>query len=119
MKTKKELRKLHPRIFFTFSCMLSTTDYLKLDAKDINLIRTLICSDGCTGVPNWYLEACIIHDFYYTMHKDFDGSPITREEADKRFRKKIQHLSPVGKFSPMSWWRWLGVKMFANKAWEE
>lgn len=119
MRTKKELLNLHPRIFFNFICMLSTTDYLKMDSKDIQLVKAFVCSDGCTGVPDWYIEACILHDFWYRTHKDFDGSIITKQEADKRLRKKIQQLSPVGIFSPMSWWRWSAVKLFAKKAWEE
>lgn len=105
-----------------------------------------IKSDGCSGVPDFYLEACLQHDlayFYaknprsaYTYWLKMDSSegnaywnniegntywkladPMFQSEADAQFRKAIQKRSRLGVFSPMSWWRWLGLKVFGKKAW--
>mgnify|MGYP003524634728 CR=1 FL=1 len=74
-------------------------------------------SDGCTGVPDFHLKCCLEHDAHYRLHCDMDGNPITKSEADKQFRLCIQQESKLGRFSPMSWWRWLGVKWFGRHSW--
>lgn len=119
MKTKAELLALSELEVFSFGVTLTTINPLKLSPKDIEKIKDFICSDGCTGVPNFYIDACIIHDFYYRTHRNFLGIEITKSEADYIFRKVIQKESFFKALSPMSWWRWLGVKFFANKAWDE
>jgi hypothetical protein len=119
MRTKQELLVMTNLQIYEFGTLLSTMEYLDMDKRDIQLIKTYICSDGCTGVADWYVEACIVHDFWYRTHRDFNGSPITKAEADKRFRRKIQKLSPAGFLSPMALWRWMGVKFLAGKAWDE
>ncbi len=75
-------------------------------------------SDGCSGVPDFYLDACLEHDIHYRTHRWLDGLPIFKSEADERFRQVIQSRSAFGLFSPMSWWRWLAVKWAGQKAWE-
>ena len=75
-------------------------------------------ADGCSGVPDFYLDACLEHDIHYRTHEWLDGTPIFKSEADARFRRVIQARSLFGLFSPMSWWRWVGVWAFAKKAWE-
>lgn len=102
-----------------FTSGLTTYDYRKLTKRDIKKLAKFVCSDGCTGVPEFYRESCIVHDFWYRTHRDLDGSEITKAEADRRMRVMIQDRSPAGVFSPMSWWRWAGVKLFASKAWAE
>lgn len=97
---------------------LSTLNYLNFTKFDINVISDLIKSDGCTNVTDLYFPACVVHDFWYSYHLDFDGTEISKQEADKRFRKYMQKLSPFGIFSPMSWWRWVGVKAFGKKFWD-
>ena len=75
-------------------------------------------SDGCSGVPDFYLDGCLEHDIHYRTHKWLDDEPIFKSEADERFRRVIQARSPFGRISPMSWWRWFAVKTFGRKAWE-
>lgn len=92
-----------------------------------------IHSDGCSGVPEFYHKCCLQHDLFYWYAKDpqeaykrylLDLEPWhdnlrhgTKAEADTELRQCIQNCSKLGKFSPMSWWRWVAVKYLANKAW--
>lgn len=75
-------------------------------------------SDGCSGVPNFYLLACLEHDIHYRTHRTLYDEPITRAEADARFRQVIQMLSVLGQLSPMSWWRWAAVRLFGGTSWQ-
>lgn len=95
----------------TFSTRLSTTDPAKFTKEDYAAIEEYIQSDGCTLVPDFYREVCIEHDFYYETHRDFSGRYISRAEADRRLRERKQQFSKLGKASPMSWWRWAGVRL--------
>ena len=88
---------------------LSTSDPDRLTPADIDKIRWYIKSDGCSGVPDLYVEECIKHDFYYRTKHDFSGRLIRKKEADLRFRRGIQRKSKLGVMSPLSWERWLGV----------
>ena len=63
-------------------------------------------TDFCTGVSEWYADCCAQHD------KEYANPDIKRREADGNFRRCIQKKSPFGIFSPMSWWRWAGVRVF-------
>jgi hypothetical protein len=74
-------------------------------------------TDGCTGVADIRVECCWRHDIAYFTGKDIDGEPITKEEADTLFRLCIQKRSKLGKYSPMSWIRWLGVKYLGTGTW--
>lgn len=102
-----------------FTQTLSTRDPFKFTNRDLRLISEYINADGCTGVPDFYVCSCIVHDFYYATHRDFKGNIISKLEADRTFKKLIQHKSFWGKFSPMSYWRYLGVRLFGGKAWED
>lgn len=62
-------------------------------------------SDGCTGVPDFYVIACWWHDICYRTHCDFNGQPVTKREADTILRWSIQHESTFGRLSPMAFWR--------------
>lgn len=96
---------------------LTTSDPLKLTKADITNIKLYIDSDGCTGIPDFYKEECIKHDFYYRTKHGFDGRLINKEKADLLFMRGIQNKSKFGKLSPMALWRYLGVRLFGNKAW--
>jgi hypothetical protein len=83
-------------------------------------------ADGCSKALEVYREACLEHDLTYRT--GFDPRmlflyhvpvAISRREADARFREEMQRRSFAGKLSPMSWWRWLGVRVFGGfKAWK-
>lgn len=80
-------------------------------------------SDGCTGVPDFHVDGCYEHDIAYRTGKDIYGNPITRAEADRRFRiyhQKHSYLAKLklGFFSPMAWWRWAGVRVLGRKAYQ-
>lgn len=70
-------------------------------------------SDGCTGVADFYVDCCYLHDHFYRVgeHWKVGGGPVTRAEADKALRQCIQSRSKFGRFSPMSWIRWAGVRL--------
>lgn len=75
-------------------------------------------SDGCTCVPEFYHECCCLHDIFYRTHKDMNGDPITKEEADKQLEECIISRSWFGQWSPMAHWRYWAVKKWGTKAWE-
>jgi hypothetical protein len=76
-------------------------------------------SDGCSGVKDFYIQSCWEHDFHFRYAKTLFGDPITFNEANERFRQAIQMRSRWGRFSPMSWWRWIGVRAFGRAAWNK
>lgn len=92
----------------------------ELEATDdhIRLAYWYTRSDGCTGVLDLFRAACIIHDFHYRTHHDLCGRIISRAEADRRFRMRIQRLSRLGVGSPIAWWRWAAVRCLGNRFWE-
>ena len=78
------------------------------------------------------VECCFEHDLGYFYGRDpreayrlgrerldpwVDAPPITRGEVDRRFRVCLQNRSRAGRWSPMSAWRWLGVRIGGAKAW--
>jgi hypothetical protein len=79
-------------------------DLVRAKAKELN-------SDGCTVVADIYVDCCFEHDLAYRTGLTVYGDPITRKEADVRFRKCIQSHSKLGKFSPLSWVRYAGVRL--------
>lgn len=76
-------------------------------------------SDGCTGVPDHYVEACHEHDFHYRYATTLYGEPITFMEANARFKDAIQMRSKLRWFSPLSWIRFLGVTSFGKPLWDK
>ena len=104
--------------------MSNTSDYYKwvtLEAKKIN-------SDGCSHVLDIHKICCYEHDLGYYYGRDpadaysegWDkAAKIQRAEVDRRFRACNQAQDPLGKDSPMAWWRWLGVRIGGWKPWNE
>lgn len=78
-----------------------------------------LLSDGCSGVPDFHVICCLEHDIAYRTGQTVDGESLTRAEADARFRRCIQSRSLLGFFSPMSWWRWLGVRVGGSASWQD
>lgn len=72
----------------------------------------LLKSDGCTGVMDWYLDACLEHDIHWRTGLTLYGQLITTEQANRRFRLVIQNRSGFGVLSPVSWIRWAGVTVW-------
>lgn len=90
-----------------------------LDDAAVEALAASIGSDGCSGVPDFYRCCCVVHDLAYKFRMDPWGRPVrTKKTADKNFRKCIQGHSRLGVLSPMSWWRWLGVKRFGQRPWD-
>ena len=84
--------------------------------KYIIALEEAIKSDGCSVVTETYHDCCIVHDLGYRVGIDCWGHPINREEADLAFRFCMQSKSRFGRFSPMSWWRYLAVRVFGWKS---
>lgn len=111
------LRTLPPVELLAFTAGLSTRDWRKLTQEDFDKIDQFIESDGCTGVPDFYRNGCVIHDWWYRTHRNLDGTPITEATADLGLKQYIQSKSPLGRFSIISWWYYKGVRLFGKKAW--
>lgn len=75
-------------------------------------------SDGCTKVSQMYQDCCFEHDIAYKTGATVDKAPVTRAEADAAFRRCMQQKSRLGRLSPMSWWRWIGVRLFGGSSWK-
>jgi hypothetical protein len=114
---------------------LSSDTIDALNDIDVKLIKWYVRSDGCTKVIDFFIRACIIHDFFYRTHHNFRGEMITRAQADAWFRDEIIRLSRLrlpGRIRvwhlispviwwqyvcPLAWWRWCGVRLLAEPAW--
>lgn len=99
----------------------------------VNAECALIKSDGCSKSLELYHQACQQHDlcyFYaksphsaYTRYLEGEIDPwehaeaITKGASDAMFRREMQAHSRFGRFSPMSWWRFVGLKIFGGHAW--
>lgn len=112
------LREMSTSELLHFTATLSTQDWRKLTQRDFAEIGLFIATDGCTGVPDFYLDCCIIHDWWYRTHRNLDGTPITFDEANKALECCIRSKSWFGRFSPMAYWRYWGVREFGKKAWD-
>ena len=76
-------------------------------------------SDGCSWVPDFYVDACYEHDVHYRTHKTLDGRMLTFEEANHWLGERIKTMSIFGRWSPMAWWRERAVAKFGLKAWND
>jgi hypothetical protein len=93
----------------------------------------LIDTDGCSVVTGLKIECCFEHDISFFYARDpraayraerhgldpwLTAPAITRAEADRRFRSCLQNRSSLGRWSFMAWYRWLGVKLGSQGAWD-
>lgn len=83
------------------------------------LLATAIKSDGCTGVPEFHHNCCVVHDLGYRFQIDPWGQAVSRAQVDAALRRCHQAESVFGRFSPMSWWRWAGVRIVGRFLWNE
>lgn len=93
--------------------LLDNVDYRRMVARRARQLK----SDGCSGVADFYIIACYDHDIAYRTGRDIFGNVLTRAQADARLRWAIQHESCFGRCSPMSYWRWAGVRFGGGKSW--
>lgn len=77
----------------------------------VRALALQVGSDGCTLVPDFYLDACYEHDIHWRTGFTIDGQRISVRQANMRFRRVIQSRSPFGILSPMSWWRYWAVTL--------
>lgn len=96
---------------------LEATAWNKIYWSEIRTWANNLKSDGCTGVADWMVWACLEHDCHYRMHHDLKGNVLTKAEADYIFRVRMQQGSALGVLSPISWWRWAAVSVLGRKAW--
>ena len=80
------------------------------ESKYRNCVRrkaSVIQSDGCSGVPDFYIDGCLEHDIHYSTHLDlYTNSQINQEYADMCLKWYIQYHSILGRLSPIAWWRY-------------
>jgi hypothetical protein len=77
-----------------------------------------IGADGCTMATGAFRDCCLEHDLFYRTGKTLQGKPITRAEADERFKSCMQRNSKLGWFSPMAWLRFFAVRKFGADSWK-
>ncbi len=87
-----------------------TSDYW----KQVRFVAGQVKADGCTGVSDIFLDSCLEHDIHWRLGTTIYQVPITTAQANRRFRKVIQSRSLLGRFSPVSWVRWVGVTVGAR-----
>lgn len=86
----------------------------------VQFVAWKLGSNGCSGVPDFFRDACLEHDIHWRTGQTIDGEALTLAESNQRFRWVIQSRSIFGVWSPMSWWRWVGVLiagMFVHHFW--
>lgn len=77
----------------------------------VRTAAAMLQSDGCTGVKDVYVDSCLEHDIHWRTGRTIYGVPITKQQANERFRRVIQSRSKLGRFSPLSWWRFGAVSV--------
>ena len=93
----------------------------EMDARywqQVRNVADMMGSDGCTGVADFFKDCCLEHDIHYRTGKTITGAIITRRQADALFRQCMQERSKLGRYSPMSWWRWAAVRLLGRTRWE-
>ena len=113
----EQLRTMPLEELLAFTARLSTLYWPSLTQDDFDLIGKFVESDGCTGVPDFYRDCCVIHDWWFRTHRNLDGTSITEARANSNLKQCIQTRSVLGKASLIArLWYW-GVRKFGKKAW--
>ena len=91
------------------------------------MARDVYRSDGGSGEPDFRVDSCLEHDLFFRSGRRWavHGGElmafeiVTRDWANERFRYVNQRMSYFGRWSPMAWWRWLGVTYlpFSSDTW--
>lgn len=69
-----------------------------------------INADGCTKVTQAFKPCCFLHDLLWSQARNEDEF----KTADQLFRRCIQQRSRLGRFSPLSHIRYVGVRTFGR-----
>jgi hypothetical protein len=84
---------------------------------ELEALAQSIGSDGCTHALQVHVECCWEHDWAYVTGTTPRGVPCTKAQADQRFRDCCAAHSPLRRFSPWAWLRWLAVSRFGRGNW--
>jgi hypothetical protein len=95
---------------------------------DTIIVWGQLYSDGCTGVPDFYRQACDEHDWHWRFGMTLYGEPITFDESNARFKAVIRAMARrnlgwnpktwLNVFGfPMSRWRRVGVTTAGRHIW--
>ena len=105
---------------------MPSTDYQHRYWRAVQKRANQIRADGCSFVNRLYRVrrepsrlCCLQHDVEYHDGTTVEGHPLTRSQADRRFRRCIQEWSKLGRWSPLSWVRWLGVRAGGWRPWRK
>lgn len=101
-----------------FETWITNTDDDMRYWRRVRVRATELRSDGCSGVPDFYKDACLEHDIHYRTHRYMSGDPIDKQTADLILKRRIQSWSLFGSYSPMAWWRWKYLTYGAQDAWD-
>lgn len=88
-------------------------------AEEVKALAESLGSDGCSAPAlQVYVTCCHVHDIGYALGVSPRGVPITKAQADQRFRDCLQAHSSLRWLSPLSWWRWVAVRQFGHGIWK-
>jgi hypothetical protein len=89
-------------------------EHESLTDEHVKLIEEAIQSDGCTIVSELYHECCVVHDLGYQFAIDPWGRQVTKGQIDTAYRQCMEQRSKLGRYNPISWMRYLGVRAFGR-----
>ena len=78
---------------------------------------TALGTDHCSGVPDFYSDACDEHDIHSRTHRTLDGDLLDKQSAATIFKQRIQSMSRFGRWSPMAQWRYWAL-CWADDYWQ-
>ena len=63
-----DVRKLYRNVPEWLNEWLEETAWDKDYWRNIGLTAEMLESDGCSGVPDWFIWSCLEHDVHYRTH---------------------------------------------------
>ena len=107
-------------------CSPELTEWVRKEAARIK-------SDGCTKVPDFYKDCCLLHDICYHFAKDpfkayalYEAGEVNywhlapsidQAKADTYLKDCIREKAWCGRLSPMALWRYHVLRRLGKKAW--
>mgnify|MGYP001576064033 CR=1 FL=1 len=83
----------------------------------IRQVAAALGTDHCTGIPDFYADACDEHDLHARTHRTVEGEWLTKNDAALIFKQRIQAMSRFGRWSPMAHWRYWALR-WASRYWQ-